>query len=33
MAGLDLEELEYMTEEERRKVLEEAGLDPDDYDF
>ena len=33
LAGLDSEELEYMDEDERREVLEEAGLDPDDFDF
>lgn len=33
LAGLDPEELEYMDEDERREVLEEAGLDPDDFDF
>ena len=33
LAGIDPEELEYMDEEERREILEEAGLDPDDYDF
>ena len=30
--GLDVDELDLMDEEERREVLEEAGLDPDDYD-
>ena len=29
----DLDELEYMDDEERREILEEAGLDPDEYDF
>lgn len=29
---LDLEELEYMDEDERREALEEAGYDPDDFD-
>lgn len=33
LAGIDPVDLEYMTEEERRKVLEEAGLDADDFDF
>ena len=33
MAGLDYDELTWMDEEERREVLEEAGLDIDDYDF
>ena len=32
MAGLDVDELEYMDEDERREILEDAGLDPDDYD-
>lgn len=32
-AGLDADELEYMDADERAEVLEEAGLDPDDYDF
>jgi hypothetical protein len=32
MAGLDLYDLEDMDEDERRAVLEDAGLDPDDYD-
>ena len=27
------DELEYMDEDERREALEDAGLDPDDYDF
>ena len=27
---LDLDELEYMDEDERREALEEAGYDPDD---
>ena len=29
---LDLDELEYMDEDERREALEEAGYDPDDFD-
>lgn len=33
LSGLDADELEFMDPEERREVLEEAGLDPDDYDF
>ena len=33
LAGLDADELEYMDEDERREALEDAGLDPDDYDF
>lgn len=32
-AGLDYDELEFMDPEERREVLEDAGLDPDDFDF
>ena len=32
-SGLDAEELEFMDAKERRKVLEEAGLDPEVYDF
>lgn len=31
--GLDATELEYMDADERREALEDAGLDPDDYDF
>lgn len=31
--GLDRTELEYMEEDERREAIEDAGLDPDDYDF
>ena len=33
MAGLDRSELEFMDEDERREALEDAGLDPDDFDF
>ena len=32
-AGLDLYDLECMDDEERYEALEDAGLDPDDYDF
>ena len=32
-AGLSYEELLLMGEDERREVLEDAGLDPDDFDF
>ena len=32
-AGLDRDELEMMDPDEREEALEEAGLDPDDYDF
>ena len=31
MAGLDIDELSDMDEDERREALEDAGLDPDDY--
>ena len=31
-AGLDFDELSSMDEDERREVLEEVGIDPDDYD-
>ena len=33
MEGLDLDELSFMDEWERREAIENAGLDPDDYDF
>lgn len=32
-AGLDYDELEMMDPAERCEALEDAGLDPDDYDF
>ena len=32
MAGLDVDELEYMDEDERREAIADAGLDPDEYD-
>lgn len=32
-SGLDADELEYMGANERKRVLEHAGLNPDDYDF
>ena len=32
MSGLDVTDLEFMDEDERREALEDAGLDPDDYD-
>lgn len=32
-AGLDPAELKFMDADERSEVLEEAGLDPDDYDL
>lgn len=33
MAGLGFDELSMMDDDERREALEDAGLDPDDYDF
>ena len=33
MSGLDADELEFMDADERREILEDAGLDPDDYYF
>ena len=33
LSGLDTDELEFMDADERREILEEAGLDPDEYDF
>ena len=33
MSGLDADELEFMDPDERREALEDAGIDPDDYDF
>lgn len=32
-AGLDYDELKLMDSEERREVLEDAGLDPDEFEF
>ena len=32
-AGLDSLELECMDEDERREAIEDAGFDPDDYNF
>lgn len=32
-AGLFREDLEFMDEDERREVLEEAGLDPEEFEF
>lgn len=32
-AGIDVDELELMDEDERRQTIEDAGLDPDDYDL
>ena len=31
--GIDAEKLGFMRRAERRKVLKEAGLNPDEYDF
>ena len=31
--GLNAMDLEFMDDDERREALEDAGLDPDDYDF
>lgn len=33
LSGLDPNELELMDADERREALEDAGLDPDEYDF
>lgn len=33
LSGLDANELEFMEPWERREALEDAGLDPDEYDF
>ena len=33
IAGLDLSELEFMNADERKKILQEAGLDPKEFDF
>ena len=32
-SGIASNELEFMSDNERREALEDAGLDPDDYDF
>ena len=32
-AGVDITTFDYMDEEEKREAIEDAGLDPDDYDF
>ena len=32
-AGLDYNEVEFMNPDERREALEDAGLDPDEFDF
>ena len=33
LEGVDLDDLEDMSEEERNEVLEDAGLESDDFDF
>ncbi len=33
LSGLNADELEFMDADERREALEDAGLDPDEYDF
>lgn len=33
MSGFDVDELEMTSADERHDALEDAGLDPDDYDF
>ena len=33
VAGLDVDKLELMDPDDMAEALEEAGLDPDDYDF
>lgn len=33
LAGLDKDELEFMDPDERREALEDAGLDPADFEF
>ena len=32
-AGLDIDELNHMDDNTRRAVIENAGLDPDDFEF
>lgn len=32
-AGLDIDKLDLMDDDERREAIEDAGRDPDDYDF
>lgn len=32
-SGLDSNDLEFMSDDEKREALEDAGFDPDDYDF
>lgn len=33
MADLNVDELEFMDDDERREIMEDSGLDLDDYDF
>ena len=33
LAGLDIDELDLMDDDERREAIEDAGLDPDGYNF
>ena len=33
IAGLDIMELAMMDSDERKEAIEDAGLNPDDYDF
>ena len=33
LEGVDIDDLEDMDEDKRREVLEDAGPDPDDFDF
>lgn len=33
LSGLDPDELEFMDSDEGREVLEDAGFNPDEYDF
>ena len=32
-AGVDISTFDFMDADERREAIEDAGLDPDDYDF
>lgn len=32
-AGVDVATFDFMDEDERREAIEDAGLDPDDYEF
>lgn len=33
LAGLDIDELDLMDDDEHREAIEDAGLDPDGYNF